>query len=58
MSVKLEIEIYREDERTNDFFAKCSVDKDEIVQGYGKNPYEALRDLVDEIEEAEWFRPE
>ena len=31
---------------------------DVIFAGHGKTPYEALRDLIDEFEDAELYRPD
>ncbi len=58
--VSLKIEIV-EDKTDKElvFCASCGLDKDEIMAGYGSNPYEALRDLIDEMEyQHEYFRPD
>ena len=40
-------------------FCASLENQDEIIAGYGGNPYEALRDLIDEMEyHHEYFRPD
>ena len=57
--IEFKIKIYREDENTNDFIAQLDVDKDEIIAGHGQTPYDALHDLIDEMEyHHEYVRPD
>ena len=58
--VKLEIKIFEDNtDKEQIFCASCEIDKDEIIAGYGSNPYEALRDFVNELEyQHEYFRPD
>jgi len=46
-------------DEADNFCASVAVDKDEIIGGYGTDPYMALRDLIDEMEyQHEYFRPD
>lgn len=57
MTVKFSVQI----ERENDFFLASSDDAcggDTIIVGCGTDPYEALHDLVAELEQAEVYRPD
>lgn len=54
--VELKIEIARDEEDTDILCASLKTD-DEIIAGYGETPYDALRDLINELEyQHQYFR--
>ena len=57
--VKLEISIteLKEKDGYQSFYAKlANMDADTLIAGEGRNPYQALADLVDEMKVHEYFR--
>lgn len=57
--VKLEIHIVEDKALKEQVFRASVENSDEIIAGYGCNPYEALRDLINELEyQHEYFRPD
>jgi len=52
--------VSEEDENPRNFVASSddASGTDTIFAGHGKDPYEALHDLINELEEAELYRPE
>ena len=57
--VILEIKIYRDEQDKDTICASLEIDKDETIAGYGDSPYEAMRDLINEMEyQHEYFRPD
>ncbi len=56
MTVKLEIEISQDGENPKMLLATLKTD-DSIIAGSGKTPYNALRDLINELEfQYQYFR--
>lgn len=62
MAVKFTVEIIREDgENDSGIFLASSDDasgSDVIFAGHGETPYKALHDLINELENAELYRPD
>jgi hypothetical protein len=61
MAVKFTVEIYRENPDDTGLFTAHSNDaggSDVIFAGHGETPYEALHELVNELENAELYRPD
>jgi len=64
MAVELTIKLYRESETTENeddsgLFCAQLTNDDSIIAGHGEDPYEALHDLVNELQfQHEYFRPD
>lgn len=64
--IKIEIKIIKGDTNQPDMeavkdliFCASLENQDEIIAGYGTDPYEALRELINEMEyHHEYFRPD
>ncbi len=57
MTVELRIKIQK-DITDKTILVASLENEDEIIAGHSENPYMALRDLINEMEYQEYFRPD